>query len=165
MVDIVQIVGYKNSGKTTLMKKLIEHFTKNGIKVGSLKHHGHGGEINPPKRTDSTSHFEAGSLISGVQGESTTQLTFHNLTFGSLIQMYTLLPIDLLLIEGFKQATYPKIVLVRSADDLGLLHELSNIIAVGIQDDSIEINLSVPVFELSKVDVQINQLVAYIKNN
>ena len=40
---VFQIVGFKNSGKTTLIKNLIHLLTDQQIEVAVLKHHGHGG--------------------------------------------------------------------------------------------------------------------------
>ncbi|SDI31696.1 molybdopterin-guanine dinucleotide biosynthesis protein B [Alteribacillus persepolensis] len=41
---ILQITGYKNSSKTTLMNKLIAKAAKNHWKTAAVKHHGHGGK-------------------------------------------------------------------------------------------------------------------------
>lgn len=38
---IIQIVGYKNTGKTTLTAALIGHFSSMGLKVAAIKHDGH----------------------------------------------------------------------------------------------------------------------------
>lgn len=131
---ICQIVGYKNSGKTTLMQHLIRYFADQKLQVGSLKHHGHGGEMEHITETDSYKHLQAGSAISAVQGERQFQLTVHDTAAYSLkelIQFYSIIPIDVLLIEGYKQANYPKIVLINSERDLSLLKEIPNIVAVG----------------------------------
>ncbi len=40
---ILQIVGFQNSGKTTLTEKLIFRASIAGLKAASIKHHGHGG--------------------------------------------------------------------------------------------------------------------------
>lgn len=162
MTKIIQVVGYKNSGKTTLMNKLIHHFS-NEMRVGSLKHHGHGGEIDSLKHTDSALQFEAGAVISGVQGESITQLTLENLSFYELINIYESLSIDLLLIEGYKQASYPKIVLLKNKEDISLLDELSNIIAVGT--NGYKINSSYPTFNLTNIDDEMTKIVSYITNS
>src|SRR5690625_6083705 len=72
---VYQVVGYKRAGKTTLMTSLIRYFSSTGMRVGTLKHHGHGGEPAVIKETDSYQHTEAGSLISAVQGEKQLHLT------------------------------------------------------------------------------------------
>lgn len=133
-IPICQIVGYKNAGKTTLMTSLIHYFSSREIRVGTLKHHGHGGEPAIIKGTDSYQHTEAGALISAVQGEKQLHLTVNEkekLALADILPIYTCLPLDLLLIEGYKNADYPKIVVLREEADIHLLHTLSNIVAVG----------------------------------
>lgn len=131
---ICQIVGYKDSGKTTLMKKMISYASKCNMHIGSLKHHGHGGEPDIAQETDSHKHLQAGSMMSGVQGEHIFQLHLADTsqyTLSDLVKLYAHFPIDILFIEGYKYASYPKIVLIKEREDLLLLHELTNIIAVG----------------------------------
>lgn len=160
VTKIAQIVGYKNAGKTTLMKLLIHYFSAQKMKVGTLKHHGHGGDIDLPENTDSTSYMEAGATVSGVQGEIITQLTFTDLPFEELIHIYAALPIDLLLIEGYKEADYPKIVLLRNREDLSLLTELSHITAVGAHDTCMV--KYYPAFDVTKMTENIAELASYI---
>src|SRR5699024_724757 len=102
-------------------------------RVATLKHHGHGGEPAIVQGTDSYEHLQAGAHISGVQGEDRLQLKltgFKNANLEKAISIYTGFPIDLLLIEGYKHAPYPKIVLKNNPEDDQLL-QLENIIAVG----------------------------------
>ena len=68
-VRILQVVGFKNSGKTTLMNRLIELARTSGIKVSAIKHHGHGGKPElPPQGTDSTQFLASGAASSLVYG-------------------------------------------------------------------------------------------------
>ncbi|MDQ0162991.1 molybdopterin-guanine dinucleotide biosynthesis protein B [Bacillus alveayuensis] len=127
---ILQVVGYQNSGKTTLIEKLVREFTNRGVKVGTLKHHGHGGKPELPKK-DSTRHWEAGALVSAVEGDGTlflTAATHNSCNLSKLIELYRHFEIDLLLIEGFKNSPYPKIVCIRDECDLHLL-QLQNVVA------------------------------------
>ncbi len=41
--SILQIVGYQNSGKTTLVEKVVYALAEQNMKVATIKHHGHGG--------------------------------------------------------------------------------------------------------------------------
>ncbi|WP_188455284.1 molybdopterin-guanine dinucleotide biosynthesis protein B [Virgibacillus oceani] len=161
-MKICQIVGYKNSGKTTVMKEVIRYFSSRGYKIGSLKHHGHGGEPELMKDTDSYQHFAAGTMASGVQGEHVSQLILNNTEFETLISIYKMLPIDILFIEGYKKADYPKIVLLKNEEELSLLDELSNIIAVGSWDEQILRNVSHPAFSIANIGSYLPQLADYI---
>lgn len=49
-VPAIAFIGYQNSGKTTLVEKVIAELTRRGLRVGSLKHHGHHGfDIDVPR--------------------------------------------------------------------------------------------------------------------
>ena len=57
---IFGIIGWKNSGKTTLMARLLEEFTRRGHSVSALKHAHHSFDIDHPGR-DSYRFREAGA--------------------------------------------------------------------------------------------------------
>ena len=162
---ICQIVGYKNSGKTTLMQNITHSLSSQGFQVGTLKHHGHGGEPELIEETDSYKHLQAGAAISAVKGENRFQVMVKHASdeLAELIQFYTLLPLDILFIEGFKQAEHPKIVLIRDAEDLLLLHELTNIIAVGARDFSLIRNLNYFTFVMDESNNYLPGLIQYMK--
>lgn len=67
---IFQVSGYQNSGKTTLINKLISGLKEKGLSVITIKHHGHGGKPEAPEGKDSTSHIESGAAASLVEGEA-----------------------------------------------------------------------------------------------
>ena len=57
----IAVVGRHNSGKTTLVVKVIAELAARGLDVGSVKHHTHGDfEIDYPGK-DSFRHREAGA--------------------------------------------------------------------------------------------------------
>lgn len=130
-MKVIQVVGYKRSGKTTLTKTIIQAITKKGFKVASLKHHGHGGTPLGIEETDSEQHRRAGALIAGVEGEGTLQLSSQSSwKMEQMLAVYECLNIDILVMEGFKTYHYDKIVLIRGKDDLHLLEQVTNIKAV-----------------------------------
>ncbi|WP_170008125.1 molybdopterin-guanine dinucleotide biosynthesis protein B [Bacillus fonticola] len=127
---ILQIVGYQNSGKTTLVEKLISAAGRAGMVAASIKHHGHGGvPSNESLPKDSVRHFGAGAIVAGVEGDGILQLSarVQNWSLEQIISMYGFFEMDVLFIEGYKQAAYPKVVLIRSGEDLPLLQSLKNI--------------------------------------
>ncbi|WP_078412963.1 molybdopterin-guanine dinucleotide biosynthesis protein B [Priestia abyssalis] len=131
--SIFQIVGYQNSGKTTLAAKLIKRFTQEGQRVATIKHHGHGGmPAAGDEQKDTFCHREAGALITGVEGAGMLQIHARKeeWTLNDIIRLYEAFSMDVILIEGYKQAEYEKVVLIRSEEDLSLLRTLKNIICV-----------------------------------
>ncbi|PGL72552.1 molybdopterin-guanine dinucleotide biosynthesis protein B [Bacillus sp. AFS055030] len=131
--SILQIVGYQNSGKTTLTKKLIKQANQRGLVAATIKHHGHGGAPDTEiEQKDSSRHLDAGAIVSSVEGDGVLQLrtNFINWDLKKTIQLYRLFSPDIIFIEGYKRESYPKVVLIRSEDDLKLLDSLTNIICV-----------------------------------
>ncbi|MGM8364401.1 molybdopterin-guanine dinucleotide biosynthesis protein B [Virgibacillus sp. W0181] len=149
---IFQIVGYKGSGKTTVMMELIRYLSNKQMQVGTIKHHGHGGEPEIVQSTDSYYHSQAGAKLGGVQGETTLQLIFNqskSMTVDELVRLYSSFSLDVILIEGYKQAAYPKIVLLRQQEDTELLEELHGIVAVASWDDQLLKPMDLPNINLN----------------
>lgn len=128
---VLQIVGYQNSGKTTLAEKLISYAGNNGLRVGSIKHHGHGGAPASNLTKDSTRHAQAGAVVSAVEGDGVVQLQLakNTVALDELISLYEqAFLIDFIIVEGYKSESYQKVVLLKEPEDVKLL-ALSNIIA------------------------------------
>ena len=56
----IAVIGWKNSGKTTLVSNLVKFFDSQDISVGVIKHAHHSFDIDKPN-TDSFFHRKAGS--------------------------------------------------------------------------------------------------------
>lgn len=105
------ITGWKNSGKTTLTCKLVEEFTRRGFRVATLKHAHHLFDVDH-EGTDSYRHREAGAgevaIVSGRRWAIMHELGEQNEP--SMQDMLDKLsPCDLVLIEGYKRESHPKI--------------------------------------------------------
>lgn len=131
-LKVLQVVGYQNSGKTTLVKKLIHRLKDEGFKVGTIKHHGHGGTPTfGDNGKDTEQHRLAGASVVAVEGEGTFQLTAEgSWTLEKMLSLYEMLSLDVVIVEGYKKEQYPKVVVLRDEKDQTLLTELTNIKAV-----------------------------------
>ncbi|PFG05090.1 molybdopterin-guanine dinucleotide biosynthesis protein B [Bacillus sp. es.034] len=131
-VPVIQVVGFKNSGKTSLVCKMIEWATQSGISVSSCKHHGHGGKPDVVEGTDSSFHQRAGAKISGVEGDGMLQLSISkpDWQLNDILSIYSYMKTDLIIVEGYKKEGYPKIVLLRNQSDQRILQEIVNVRAV-----------------------------------
>ncbi|MFK3937153.1 molybdopterin-guanine dinucleotide biosynthesis protein B [Alkalihalobacillus sp. NPDC078783] len=161
---IVQIVGFKNSGKTTLMNQLIQEAVNYKLEVGTIKHHGHGGVPDVPiTQNDSARHFSHGATVSAVEGAGSLQLqaSVPDGDLASSVQILENWPLDLILIEGYKQWAYPKIVLLRSEDDQSLL-DLTHIVAV-VLEDQMDLTQSYPAFLRDEKASYIPWIMDYIR--
>ncbi|WP_353765664.1 molybdopterin-guanine dinucleotide biosynthesis protein B [Bacillus fungorum] len=129
--SILQIVGYQNSGKTTLVEKIVHALAKSEMKVATIKHHGHGGFPEVAQK-DSERHRKAGAVVSSVEGAGLLSLSSlrEEWSLQEIIRLYEFFEVDTILIEGYKKESYPKVVLLRSEEDAELLHKVENVIAV-----------------------------------
>lgn len=116
---IVQFVGYKNSGKTTLLAKLVRRLKQAGLSVGTVKHDAHDFEMDRPG-TDTWKHQEAGADITAISSAFRSALISQGPEpLSALIAQMS--HVDVILVEGFKDADHPKLILLRSPEDAELL--------------------------------------------
>ncbi|MBU9711491.1 molybdopterin-guanine dinucleotide biosynthesis protein B [Evansella tamaricis] len=152
---IFQIVGYSNSGKTTLISKWIKEISASNLKVAMIKHHGHQSSLSEmDEGKDTNIHRDAGAAGSLVASNDQVQMhmrTDEPLSLEKLLFMYQLFHLDVILIEGFKKEKYPKLLLYRGAEDRDLLFTCTNVEAIICwkeADKEALNNNPVPVFHL-----------------
>ncbi|WP_240702781.1 molybdopterin-guanine dinucleotide biosynthesis protein B [Cohnella luojiensis] len=127
-MHIIQIVGFKNAGKTTLTCELVRMLAAEGYRVGTLKHDAHDFEPDVPGK-DTWQHRQAGAHVTAITSPSRTAWIQEQTTpVDELVSRMESHSLDYLIVEGFKSAPYPKIVLLRSEEDCMLLN-LPNVIA------------------------------------
>lgn len=119
-MKILQFIGYKNSGKTTLLQQVLERLVSLDYTVGTIKHHGHGHSVPfvKPSMTDGERFFNSGASASALCSDTESLVYLNNtFTIEDCISLYTLKGLDWVLIEGFKTLPYSKIVLAREDQD------------------------------------------------
>lgn len=112
----IAISGVKNSGKTTLIEKLLPELSKKGIKTAVIKHDGHEFEADIPG-TDSDRAHKAGAFGTAVFSD-TKYLLVKDEDEKDQEKKADMLALqfpeaDLILLEGFKNSRYPKLEVVR----------------------------------------------------
>ena len=114
-MHVIGIVGWKNSGKTTLVVELVRLLTRRGLKVATVKHAHHDFDIDHPGK-DSYRHREAGATdVIVASGARWAQV--HELRGSPEPELADLLPrlspdTDIVLVEGFKRDPHDKIEVV-----------------------------------------------------
>ncbi|WP_246125611.1 molybdopterin-guanine dinucleotide biosynthesis protein B [Alkalicoccus halolimnae] len=108
----MQIVGWSDSGKTVLTEKLLTYFQKKGVVCGTIKHHGKQEKLGLDQgNTDTAKHRRAGARSSLLTGAGESQLNVDDsLSMVKMLRLHLVLETELLLIEGFKQEKFPKII-------------------------------------------------------
>ena len=114
----IAFIGYQNSGKTTLVEKVISRLTQRGLRVGSIKHHGEKNiEVDQPGK-DSWRHAQAGSRHVGIVSPGRYAEyadTGAEVPVEDLLAHFT--DVDIVVVEGYKTAGLPNIVVSRSGVD------------------------------------------------
>lgn len=113
---VLQLVGAHESGKTTLLVRLIEALTSEGLRVGSVKETHHEYETDAPGK-DSQRHAAAGAspavLVAGRR-VATHRREAEAPRLDSLLTR-ELAACDVVLVEGYRRERHPKIEVVRAA--------------------------------------------------
>jgi molybdopterin-guanine dinucleotide biosynthesis protein B len=132
MIPIVSIVGKSDSGKTTLIEKIVPELVRRGHRVTTVKHDLHGFEIDKEGK-DSWRHKEAGAqgvIISSPRKVALIRDVDKDM---SLEELRDALggDADIIISEGFKKDVQPKIEVFRKEKHRELLcTEEDNLIAV-----------------------------------
>lgn len=116
---LIGLAGWSGAGKTTLLARLIPELGRRGVSVSTLKHAHHAFDIDRPGK-DSHTHRQAGArqvlvasanrwaLMTELRGAPEPGLR-------DLIQRLD--DVDLVIVEGFKRDTHPKIEVFRAANE------------------------------------------------
>ena len=151
-MKVFGFAGYSGAGKTTLIEQLIPRFVLRGLEVSLIKHAHHLFDIDRPGK-DSYRHREAGArevlitsdqrwvLMHELRGEP--EPTLHR-------QLERFSPCDLILVEGYKHASIPKIEIHRPSAGKPLLHPHdANIVAVASDEP---VDTALPALDLNDPD-------------
>ena len=127
------LAGWSGSGKTTLLMRLIPALIARGITVSTVKHAHHAFDIDQPGK-DSYRHREAGA-VEVLVGSANRWALMHELRGDIEPGLDELLsrmsPVDLVLVEGFKRHSHPKLEVHRTTLGKSLLcREDPDIVAI-----------------------------------
>src|SRR5262245_29873874 len=114
---VIGVAGWKNSGKTTLVTRLVTELTNRGFKVATVKHAHHNFQIDDAE-TDSARHRRAGAAQVAIVSPKRWAIVreLEGALEPSLDEVISHLePCDLVIVEGYKTASIPKIEVRRLA--------------------------------------------------
>ncbi len=152
-VPCICIVGPSNSGKTTLVSKLIGDLTKKGFRVGTIKHAAHGFEL-PKEGKDSFVHKSSGAKISVVASPSQVAVVRDTEEEWGPLKLLSLMDgVDLVILEGFKGSNLPKIEIFKKEEgrELPLCLGQKELVAIVSEEESNR-QWGIPVFAPDDID-------------
>ena len=122
MIPIISIVGKSDSGKTTLIEKLVPELTRRGYRVATVKHDVHGFEVDREGK-DSWRHKKAGAhtvIIASPNKVALIRDVDKDLPLDEIRNKF-IHDVDLILSEGYKKDIQPKIEIFRKEKHKELL--------------------------------------------
>ncbi|MGI9378436.1 MAG: molybdopterin-guanine dinucleotide biosynthesis protein B [Methyloligellaceae bacterium] len=164
-IPIFSIIGWKNSGKTTLMARLVEEFTARGLSVSAIKHAHHSFDIDHPER-DTFKLREAGARQIAIASPRRWAL-MHELKdepeppLDEIISHFS--GAEIVLVEGYKSSQIPKIEArsKRSLTQSPLAGEFPSVVAIASDKDQ-EDN-ALPHFQIDDIPGIANFILRYLK--
>lgn len=148
-IPILGFSGYSNSGKTTLIERLIIKLKERGLRIAVIKHHAHDELHIDEKGRDSWRFGEAGADISIVSSpKKTAYMEQRSMGFQQVVSLVH--DVDLILVEGFKSESITQIGICRKETKEGFPAALDRYI--GIVTDIDELDTDRPKFHLDDID-------------
>ena len=150
---IIGLAGWSGSGKTTLLTKVIPLIVARGLKVSTVKHAHHSFDTDRPGK-DSHTHRMAGATEVLV-GSADRWAVVHELrgeaepTLPALLRKAS--PVDIVLVEGYKGESHPKLEVYRAANGKPLLHPGDPAI-VAVASDTPLSGVRIPVLDLNDIE-------------
>ncbi len=127
MVAVVALLGLSGSGKTTTIEYLVSKLSRDGVKVGSVKHIHHAGFSMDTKGTDTWRHVQAGTALTvaiapkEIVTIKKTDTTRYGLD--QIIETFDRQSLDIVFVEGFhrlvaERGDVAKIIVAKNKEDL-----------------------------------------------
>lgn len=161
-IPVISFVGRHNAGKTSLLVQVVRRLSSQGIKVAVIKHAHHG--LDLPDDSDSNRLFNAGAERV-VAAAPDMELRYQRLDMEQKLDNYindTCANIDIIITEGFKELSYPKIEVLRAVISREPL-QLENVIA-RVSDFPLPKSGITANFGLDDYDELVDFLVSFMDN-
>lgn len=142
------VIGWRNSGKTSLMERLVAEITGRGFSVSTVKHVHHAVDLDQPGK-DTFRHRQAGAReVVLAAAERLAILVEHRGPEPELPAVLArLAPVDLVLVEGYKRDAHPKVEVWRAETGQPLIQAGDPLVRAVATDAAL--TLPVPVLDLN----------------
>ncbi len=154
MIPMISVIGYSDSGKTTLIEKLVPALKKMGFRVGAIKHSVHQSRFDV-KGKDSWRFYEAGAdavVVSSADNIAVFKRKEENSgeKYSELPELMTYFnDMDIVIAEGYKKGNHPKIEVYRSGDNAPICEKDGRVFVL-VSD--LPVKTDIPVYGADEVE-------------
>jgi molybdopterin-guanine dinucleotide biosynthesis protein B len=147
-MKVYGVIGWKNSGKTSLMERLVAEITGRGLSVSTVKHVHHAVDLDQPGK-DTFRHRQAGAReVVLAAADRLAIMVEHRGPEPELPAVLArLAPVDLVLVEGYKRDAHPRVEVWREATGQPLIQPGDPLVRAVATDATL--TLAVPVLDLN----------------
>jgi molybdopterin-guanine dinucleotide biosynthesis protein B len=147
-MKVYGVIGWKNSGKTSLMERLVTDITGRGFSVSTVKHVHHAVDLDQPGK-DTYRHRAAGAReVVLASADRLAILVEHRGPEPELPAVLArMAPVDLVLVEGYKRDAHPKVEVWRTETGQPLIQPGDPLVRAVATDTAL--TLLVPVLDLN----------------
>jgi molybdopterin-guanine dinucleotide biosynthesis protein MobB len=164
---VLGFAAYSGTGKTTLLVKLLPRLKAQGLRVGMIKHAHHSFDVDKPGK-DSYALRKAGAeqMLIASRERWALMTDYPQPREPVLADLLTRMDrdqLDLILVEGFRSAAFPKIELHRPSTGHAFLHSRdSSIIAVA---SDVPVKTHLPQLDINQPDAIAEFVLAWLKHS
>lgn len=163
-LPLLGFAAYSGTGKTTLLEAILPIIKAKGIRVAVLKHAHHDFDLDTPGK-DSFRLRKAGAdqmlIASGQRHVLFTETPYEEESFETLLNMFDHKKLDLILVEGCKTLSFPKIELHREEVGKPWLYDKDTDI-IAIASDTV-VKSELPQLDINDIDGISAFVVSYVK--
>lgn len=162
---LLGIAGYSGSGKTTLVTKLIPALTARGLRVSTIKHAHHNFDVDTPGK-DSYQHRHAGATEVLISSANRWALMHEHRgdaepSLDDLVGKLS--DVDLVLVEGWKFGSHPKLEVHRTATEKPLLADTDDhVIAIATDADALT-GVKQPILPIDDISAITDFVIKFIR--
>ncbi|WP_240425648.1 molybdopterin-guanine dinucleotide biosynthesis protein MobB [Morganella morganii] len=165
---LLAVTAYSGTGKTTLLKKLIPQLRESGLRIGLVKHTHHDMDVDTPGK-DSYELRKAGAYQTLVVSQERFALMTETLGGAEpdLMQLagcFDTRELDLILVEGFKGESVPKIALFRDVTDRPYQTLLDEFV-IAFASDKPRLDVTVPQLDINNITAIRDFIVSWLEHH
>lgn len=137
MIPVISLVGYSNSGKTTVLVEIIRELKNRGYRVATIKHHKGDFDIDHEGK-DTYRHMQSGAVTTILSSPNKFALVSEVEKEKTLDELISYIKdVDIIITEGFKNESKDKIEVFRQANKKKRIKSIDKELVAVISDDEI----------------------------